>query len=81
MTKTGVFATTDEFDHLMKLAKNAANTPCIAMSVADGLAGHDWATTAWRSAQEACHALAKAKGLPEIPGLYGIDEDREFVRT
>lgn len=51
------------------------------MTVADGLAGRDWATQAWHSAQEACHALALQHGLPEIPGFYGIDLDHEFVRV
>ena len=81
MTKTGIFATEDEFKRLMEIANNAARTPCIAMSVADGLAGRDWASTTWNDVQQACHELAKSHGLPEIPGYYGIDKDKEFVRS
>ena len=32
-------------------------------------------------ARKACHQLALDYGLPEIQGYYGIDKDREFVRT
>jgi len=29
--------------------------------------------------RKACHALAIEKGLPEIEGFYGLDQNGEFV--
>jgi hypothetical protein len=82
MTNTGVFATPEELAFLKEKANNAAHTPVIALTTADALAGNDLASLAHRSAQEACHVLALAHGLPEIPGFYGITlDDGEFVRV
>ena len=81
MTNTGVFATKEETAKLFEMAKNAANTPCIALSVADGISTGGFAGRAWRTAQEACHGLALEHGLPEITGFYGITQDGEFVQT
>lgn len=30
-------------------------------------------------AKKVCHELALTYGLPEIPGLYGISQDGEFI--
>ena len=79
MKNTGVFANEEEIKKAFQLAKDAANTPMIALSSADALSGNDFATRAWKSAQEYCHALAIKKGLPEIPGFYGMKQDGEFV--
>lgn len=81
MIHTGVKIKPEELKRLKELADRAAHTPVIALSLAEGLSGNDWASRAWRNAQEACHALALQYGLPEIPGFYGLTNDGEFVRT
>ena len=80
MTKTGVFATKEELEFLMRKAQTAATMPVMALSVADGLAGRDFSSLAHRSALEACHAIALQHGLPEIVGFYGVTQEGEFVR-
>ena len=40
--------TTEELTELMELYKAAQNTPVIALSVADGLAGRDFASQAYK---------------------------------
>ena len=47
MIHTGVKATEEELKRLTENANRAARTPVIAMSIADGLAGRDWASMAW----------------------------------
>jgi hypothetical protein len=79
MRNTGVKCSTEELEFLRKLAERAATTPVIALSIADGLAGRDFASMAHLTAKQACHKLALEHGLPEIPGYYGIDYDGEFV--
>ena len=81
MTKTGVFATDKEFALLREKANRARTTPVIALSLADGLAGRDFASLAHMDVKQTCHALAMKHGLPEIPGFYGIDQNKEFVRV
>ena len=81
MSKTGIFATEEEFQYLMKRVQIAENTPVIALSLGEGLAGRDFAALAHRSVQEVCHALALQHGLPEICGFYGVNQDREFIRV
>lgn len=78
---TDIFATAEEVAELKRLAGEASRTPVIALSVADGLAGNDFAATAWRRARQACHKAALDHGLPEFDGFYGIMLDTgEFVR-
>lgn len=80
MVHTGVRCTPEELAALKENAHRAAGTPVIALSLADGLAGRDFATQAWRGAQEECHACALRHGLPEFEGFYGITQEGEFVR-
>lgn len=80
MNLTGVFATKEELKEISEAAKVANNTPCIALSVADGIKHGGFAGRAHLSAKETCHKIALAHGLPEIPGFYGIRNDGEFVR-
>lgn len=80
MKRTGKFATKKEIKKALELAKTAANTPCFGLSSEQVLSGNDFASMAWRSAQEYCHALAVKKyRLPEIQGFYGMNQDGEFV--
>jgi len=77
MKKTGVKATQEDFDKLVVLAQRGwrPGEPMIVFSVGEGIA-KDVATD---DARKVCHRLALDYGLPEIPGYYGIDNDREFV--
>ena len=81
MINTGVFATTDEVKELQALANQAARTPVIAFSSAHALKRGGLSGDMWRLANERCHAIALAHGLPEIQGFYGLTADGEFVRT
>jgi hypothetical protein len=47
-----VTLTKEEHDKLVELYERAQTTPVIALSVADGLAGRDFATLAWNRVQE-----------------------------
>jgi len=49
---------------LVELYEEAEKTPMIAMSLADGIAGRDWATQAWNE--------VKAK-MDELGKKYGFD--------
>ena len=77
MKKTGVKATKEDFEKLIRLAKCGwlPGETMIAFSVGDGVR-KDQATV---NAQRVCHQLALNYGLPEITGYYGIDMDGEFV--
>jgi len=79
MIKTGIKATKEDFDKLVQLVKQGwrPGETMIVFSVGEGIK-KDQATI---DARKACHQLALAYGLPEISGYYGIDNDREFVRT
>jgi len=79
MVNTGVFATKKERSKLFKLLKEAQNTPVIAVSSAQALAGKDFSAVAWDRVREECHRLALSHGLPEIPGYYGMIGTGEFV--
>ena len=80
MTHTGVFATKEEQDRAFDLAANARTTPVMALSIAQGLAGEDFASRAWRNANAFVHKCAlDHHGLPEIQGFYGMTEEGEFV--
>lgn len=79
MKKTNVFASEKETEELKQLASRASQTPVMALSVADGLSGNDFASRARKSAQERCHEIALSHGLPEIQGFYGINKEGEFL--
>lgn len=65
MNRTGVFATAEEIANI----KAAVNTPVMMIG---GVMP--------QSAQQVAHAYARAHGLPEVPGYYGIDlTNGEFV--
>lgn len=78
MKNTGVFATPEEKIQLLKLSEQASQTPVVAFSTDHALKG-GMAGDAWRRAQEECHKIALAHGLPEIKGYYGLTHDGEFV--
>lgn len=79
MKSTGVFATKEDLEKLLQLARQGWQ-PGERMFGFSSKAliekGHKTA-----DAQVVCHELALKYGLPEIPGRYGIKEDGEFVTT
>lgn len=79
MKGTGVKATPEDFEKLKRLANRGwrPGETMITFSVGEGIK-RDGATVV---AQQECHKLALAYGLPEIPGYYGIDLDGEFVQS
>lgn len=79
MIQTGIKASKEDFDKLTRLVRQGwrHGETVIVFSVGEGIR-KDTATV---DAVKACHQLALDYGLPEIPGYYGIDEDREFVST
>jgi len=79
MQKTGVFATDEEFETLKGIASRGwrEGDRMIVFSCREGIQ-RDEAT--W-DAKKACHQVALNHGLPEIPGYYGIDMNKEFVRV
>lgn len=79
MKNLGIKATPEEIEECMKLAKEASETPMIALASDDALHGRDWSTMAWERAKKKCHELALKHGLPEIEGYYGMTNDGEFV--
>ena len=79
MTRTNVFATTDEAAKIKKLHKEAQGTPCIAFGSAHALSGGASAD-AWRRLHEEIDRTAGLHGLPAVAGHYGFDaENNEFV--
>ena len=77
MKDTGVFATKEELEQLLRLANQGwrPGERMFGFSSAALIAkGHKTA-----DAQVVCHELALKHGLPEIEGRYGITHDGEFV--
>ncbi len=76
---TGVFATKEEIEDLKRLALRGwkQGDIMIVTSVMEGII-KDQGTV---DAKKACHELALAHGLPEIPGYYGITHDGEFIKV
>ena len=74
MKGTGIFATDEEREHLQELVVEAQNTPVILL-----FGKHDLSGDAWKKVADECHATALSHGLPEIEGVYGMDEAGEFV--
>ena len=52
----------EEHKKLLELYQRAENTPVMAMSVADGLAGRDFASTAWNEVRNFMDELGKKYG-------------------
>jgi hypothetical protein len=80
LTHTGVFATSEETAELQELAKTARRTPVMALSLAEGLAGWDFASQARKRMQDRLQETAMAHGLPDFEGYYGLTMEGEFVK-
>ena len=79
LRKTGIKATPEELEDLKRLARAGwmPNDVMIVSSIMEGIT-RDQKTV---DARRACHQLALAHGLPEIPGYYGLAQDGEFVAS
>jgi len=79
IVKTGVKASKEDFEKLVHLANQGwrQGEVMITFSVGEGIRKYQ----ATVDAQKVCPQLALDYGLPEITGYYGIDKDREFVKT
>ncbi len=66
--------TEDELVALTELYRDAQNTSLMALSIADGLAGRDFSSTAWRRVKEEMDHLGKKYGFhpKNIRGINGI---------
>ena len=69
-----------DLDKLVELTKEAQQTPVIAMSMADGLAGRDWATLAWDRVRGKWAELGKKYGF-DPTRVKGINSDTGEVLT
>jgi len=79
MTKTGVFLAPAETAEMQAPAESAATTPAFGLSSAQVLSGNDFASMAHKRMFARLTELAKAHGLPDIPGEYGLTHDGELV--
>ena len=77
MKRTGIKATTEDFEKLSNLVRRgwSPGETMIVFSCGEGIR-KDQATV---DAVKECHHLALAYGLPEITGYYGINNAGEFV--
>ena len=73
--------TIDEADwaKLMDLSREARNTPVIALSVADGLAGRDFASLARQRVLAYWKVLGAKYGFDPSRGVQPVDEARRIV--
>ena len=79
MYRTNKFASEEEVEEIKTLHKKAITTPVMAFSTSHAMQG-GFSGYAWKGLQVRIHEIALSKGLPEIPGYYGIDlESGEFV--
>ena len=79
MRHTKVFLTPEELKEMRGLAKDAATTPSFGLSSEQVLSGNDFASLAHKRMFARLTALAKAHGLPDIPGEYGLTNEGELV--
>ena len=79
MKKTGVFLTLVETAEMKRLASDAATTPAFGLSSEQVLSGNDFAAMAYKRMFARLAELAKAHGLPDIPGEYGLTHGGELV--
>lgn len=79
MKHTRVFLTPEETAEMKTLAERAATTPAFGLSSEQMLLGNDFAAMAYKEMFARLTVLAKAHGLPDIPGEYGLTRDGELL--
>ena len=67
-----------DWKHLMEESVRARNTPVMAFSVADGLAGRDFASLAFNDVYDAWKALGVKYGF-DGTDVEPVDEKRRIV--
>jgi hypothetical protein len=77
MINTGVFASKEDLKKIIDLISLGwqPGERMIVFSVGDGIKKDN----ALSDAKNVCHQLALNYGLPEIPGMYGITKEGEFI--
>ena len=73
---TKVFCTQEE----LKAIKEKASAAQLAQMTAARF-GPTRADDLWSELRKEIHALALAKGLPEVEGFYGMDNDGQFIKA
>lgn len=61
--------TTEELSELMRLYNRAGTTPVMCLSLADGLAGRDFASIAYQDFQDKWAEIAKKYGVRSSAGF------------
>ena len=61
--------TPEELEELIELYKNARNTPVIALSVADGISGNDFASRAYKRFEDRWAEIARLHGVRPSAGF------------
>ena len=79
MKSTGVFLTLEETAEMKALAQTAATTPMFGLSSKQVLSGNDFSAMAHKRMFARLTELAKAHGLPDISGEYGLTYEGELV--
>ena len=80
LTHMGVFATSEETEEVQELAETARRMPVMTTSLAEGLAGRDFASTARKRMQDRLQEIAMAHELPDFEGYYGLTQEGEFIK-
>ena len=73
MQRLNVKANQDEIDRATELLREAETTPAIAITSAHALESGGFAGDAWGRVYAYIVKIAKAHGLPDTGGQYGID--------
>lgn len=67
-----IFLSAPELSNLMALYNQAQQTPVIALSMKDGLAGDDWASQAWKRFKDEWEAIATKHGVSKDAGFNSM---------
>ncbi len=81
MKYTGVFLSEEEREEMAKLSDIARKTSCFGFSSEQVLSGNDFSSLAHKHMFSRLTELAKAHGLPDIRGEYGLSKDGELIIT
>ena len=67
-----------DWQHLIKCSQSARSAPVMALSIADGLAGNDFSSIAYRNVYEAWKALGRKYGF-DGTDVEPVDEQQRCV--
>jgi hypothetical protein len=78
MERKNFIISEEDWTELIRLSKVAQETPVIALSVADGLAGRDFASMARERVLQQWKTIAKKYGF-DVDSVRPVDEDKRIV--